>query len=151
MKPKVIRELIDKHFSLAWCRENIVIPLAVGIDDVSHKQSLKIAVGNFSYLATIGDFIQKRVAESDLECVYIQKPADEIQSLLDAAVGERVIRTEEATRLQEQGLQGFEYDSSTFLHALALVNSPSKTFLEEAGLCFDDSEEKLSTKIILDY
>ncbi len=141
MKPKVIRELIDKHFSLAWCRENIVIPLAVGIDDVSHRQSLKIAVGNFSYLATIGDVIKMRAAEADLDTVFIEMTANKIYDLLDAAADERVIRTEEATRLQEQGLQGFEFDSSTFLYALALFSSPSKTFLEEAGRCFDDSEE----------
>ena len=61
-----IRSLIDTHFSLQWCRDNIVIPLdirrEITLPGEPGKEVLIIAVANFSYLATIGDFIKKRAA-----------------------------------------------------------------------------------------
>ncbi len=139
MNTKVIRELIDKHFSLQWCRENIVIPLAVGIDDVSHRQSLKIAVGNFSYLATIGEFIEKRLADSGLECVFIQKPADQIQALLDEAAKDGTISGE--------ALEGFEYTDDAILEALKAAEDSNP---EGFDFDFDDSEEAEFVDEVLD-
>ena len=52
-----IRKLIDNHFSLQWCRENIVVPIGIERNEATGSQRLTIAIGNFSYLATIGDFI----------------------------------------------------------------------------------------------
>ena len=83
MENTKIRELIDKYYSLQWCRENIVVPLGVERNDASGGQRLTIAIGNFSYLATIGDFIKQRAASAGLECQFIERPAHEIQALLD--------------------------------------------------------------------
>ena len=55
---KPYANLIDTHFSLQWCRENIVVPLGVERNDATGSQRLTVAIGNFSYLATIGDFIK---------------------------------------------------------------------------------------------
>ena len=92
-----IRSLIDQHFSLQWCRENIVIPLdirrEITLPGESGKEVLIIAVANFSYLATIGDFIKKRAAAAGYECQIIEKPPEEIQALLDNAGKERIIST----------------------------------------------------------
>ncbi len=131
MNPKVIRELIDKHFSLAWCRENIIVPLAVGIDDVSHKQSLKIAVGNFSYLATIGEFIKMRAAEAELDTVFIEMTANKIHELLDEAAKEEIISGE--------GLETYDYSDDAILEALKAA--AEYTSLEGFDFEFDDSEE----------
>ena len=57
---QAIRQLIDTHFSLRGCRENIVVPIGVERNDATGSQRLTVAIGNFSYLATIGDFIKQR-------------------------------------------------------------------------------------------
>ena len=85
---QAIRQLIDTHFSLQWCRENIVVPLGTERNTTTGSQRLTVAIGNFSYLATIGDFIKARAESEGLECQFIEKPAHEIQALLDQATQE---------------------------------------------------------------
>ena len=75
-----IRRLIDDIFSLQWCRENIVVPLGIDKNTTNGGLRLTIAIGNFSYLATIGDFIKQRAGNAGLECQFIEKPAHEIQA-----------------------------------------------------------------------
>ena len=67
------RQLVDTYFSLQWCRENIVVPIGVEPNSTSNSQKLTIAIGNFSYLGTIGDFIKGRVSNAGLECQFIEK------------------------------------------------------------------------------
>ena len=126
-----IRKLIDKHFSLAWCRENIVIPLGIETAAFPKKQRLTIAVGNFSYLATIGDFIKKRAADANLECVFLEKPADQIQALLDEAAKERLISGE--------GLETYDYSDDAILEALKAAEDDVNP--DGFDFDFDDSEE----------
>ena len=47
-------------------QRNIVVPLGVERNDASGGERLTIAIGNFSYLATIGDFIKQRAASAGL-------------------------------------------------------------------------------------
>ena len=107
-----IRQLIDTHFSLQWCRENIVIPLGIEINQATGSQRLTVAIGNFSYLATIGDFIKQRAGNAGLECQFIEKPAHEIQALLDQASQERL------TSGDSSNLDGFEFSDDAVLDAL---------------------------------
>ena len=81
--PKAIRELIDKIFALQWCRENLVVPIQTGPNLPPKSKILTVAIGNFSYLATIGDFIKQRASNAGLECQFIERPAHEIQAFLD--------------------------------------------------------------------
>ena len=73
-----IRKLIDDIFALQWCRENIVVPLGFEQSNQNNKQKLIIAIGNISYLGTIGDFIKRRAADKGMSCVFVEKPTDEI-------------------------------------------------------------------------
>jgi len=129
---KSIRQLIDKHFSLQWCRENVIIPLGINIEAFPAKQRLTIAIGNFSYLATVGNFIKERAAKEGLECVFIEKPPDEIQALLDEAARERIISGE--------GLESYEFTDDAILEALkaAEVDDGNSGF----DFDFDDSESQ---------
>ena len=70
-----VRKLIDSIFALQWCRENIVAPLGIQRDETTGSQRLTVAIGNFSYLATIGEFIKDRAKNAGLECQFIEKPA----------------------------------------------------------------------------
>ena len=54
-----VRKLIDSIFALQWCRENIVVPIGTEKNETG-GQRLTVAIGNFSYLATIGEFIKDR-------------------------------------------------------------------------------------------
>ena len=60
MSNSSIRPIIDKYFSLQWCRENIVVPLGIETNQITQSQRLTVAIGNFSYLATIGEWIKQR-------------------------------------------------------------------------------------------
>jgi type IV pilus assembly protein PilB len=94
MQITAIRQLIDDNFSLAWCRENVVIPMDV-MDGAPFgkpgQQTMVIAVGNITFLGTIGGFIKQRVARTGLECQFVEKAPDEIQQLLDQAAAQRLI------------------------------------------------------------
>jgi hypothetical protein len=70
--------LVDRYLSRRWCVENLVLPLELLEDD-----GVLIAIGNFSYLATIGDFIRQRF--QGLKCQFVEMPADELLRRLDAS------------------------------------------------------------------
>ena len=80
---RVIRELVDKHFSLEWCRENVVIQLKHIKSREFNEKCILVA----SYLATIGNFIKLRLKH----CQFIEKEAHEIQELLEKASNYKLI------------------------------------------------------------
>ena len=65
------RKLIDDIFALQWCRDNIVVPLGFEKSNSTEGQKLIIAIGNISYLGTIGDTIKRRTADKGMECVFV--------------------------------------------------------------------------------
>ena len=121
-----IRELVDQYFSLQWCRENIVVPLGVEKNEITGGEKLTVAIGNFSYLATIGDFIKQRASQAGLECQFIEKPAEDIQAFLDQAAQQRLISGE--------GLDSFEFSDDAILDALKEADGDSGANL---GFDFD--------------
>ena len=79
---KSARKLVDKFFSLQWCRDNLVVPLY----EEQSSNKVIIAIANYSYLGTIADPIQQRLKQSGAECIFIQKSQEEIQKILDLAL-----------------------------------------------------------------
>lgn len=97
--PNQIRMLIDEHFSLAWCRENIVIPIEVTAESrYSHvdldAQCLVVAIGDISYLGTIGGFIKHRASRAGLKCQFVEMPPEQIQELIDQASAQVIIEND---------------------------------------------------------
>ena len=127
-----IRQLVDKIFSLQWCRENLVVPINKEAVSREETSKLTIAIGNFSYLATIGEFIKKRAEENGFECQFIEKPADEIQALLDLAAKERIISGDSIT--------SSEFDDDAILDALKEADQDNQSGF---NFDFDDSEEHI--------
>ena len=72
------QSLVDLYLSRQWCVENLVLPL-----ERLDNDGVLIAIGNFSYLATIGDFIRQRF--QGLKCQFVEMPADELLRRLDAS------------------------------------------------------------------
>ena len=137
-----LRQLIDTHFSLQWCRENIVIPLGIETNQATGSQRLTVAIGNFSYLATIGDFIKQRAAHAGLDCQFIEKPTHEIQALLDTASQERLVSGE------SNNLDGFEFSDDAILDALKGAEEDSSN--QGFDFDFDDSDEQIIEEQALD-
>ena len=136
-----IRELVDQYFSLQWCRENIVVPLGIEKNEITGGEKLTIAIGNFSYLATIGDFIKKRASSAGLECQFIEKPAEDIQAFLDQAAQQRLISGE--------GLETFEFSDDAILDALKDADDDSTGNLG-FDFDYDDSDEQIIEEQTLD-
>ena len=137
-----IRKLIDNIFALQWCRENIVVPLGVERNEANGGERLTVAIGNFSYLATIGDFIKERAKKSGFECQFIEKPAHEIQALLDLATQERLFSSESSA------IDGIEFSDDAVLDALKGVDEENG--IQGFDLDFDDSDEKIIEEQALD-
>ncbi len=87
-----VRNLIDKYFSLQWCRDNLVVPIQVEPSLPPNKQVLKIAIANFQYLGTVGNTIKERI--NDMECQFIERSPDKINEILDLAAEEKLISGE---------------------------------------------------------
>ena len=137
-----IRPIIDKYFSLQWCRENIVVPLGIETNQTTQSQRLTVAIGNFSYLATIGEWIKQRAANAGLECQFIEKPAHEIQALLDEAAQERVFSAD------NNALDGIEFNDDAVLDALKGVDEDGSAVGFDFD--FDDSDEQIIEEQALD-
>ena len=82
-----VRKLVDKYFSLQWCRDNLVVPLFVETSLPKQTGILKIAIANFSYLGTIAEPIKQRIyqSEGNLRCEFVERSQEEIQEILDQA------------------------------------------------------------------
>ena len=130
-----IRSLIDKHFSLQWCRDNVVIPLSIDVRAFPEKSTIKIALGNITYLGTIGDLIKRKVSEGGYECVFIEESPEKIQSLLDTASQERIF--------DSKGIEDFDFSDETILETLLKSNDNNPENKNEFNVEFDDSEEEL--------
>ena len=87
-----VRKLVDKFFSLQWCRDNLVVPLYEESTSLPMEQAvIKIAIANYAYLGTIAAPIKERLSQSGFKCEFIEKSQEEIQEILDLASEERFI------------------------------------------------------------
>ncbi len=129
---KTLRSIIDKHFSLQWCRDNVVVPINIEPNIFPKKQKITIAVGNFTYLGTIGDFIKNKLGEDKYEISFIEKPRDEINNLLDAASQERIFNTE--------SIEDFDFSDDAILSTL--LNEDNQSNDTDFNFDFQDSEEE---------
>ena len=134
-----IRKLIDEIFALQWCRENIVAPLGIEHNNEQGQGKLIVAIGNISYLGTIGDFIKRRASDKGMECIFIEKSPEDIQEILDNASRQRLISGED--------LEGFEFSDDSILDALQEADGESNGGF---NFDFDDSDEQIIEEQALD-
>ena len=82
-----VRKLVDKYFSLQWCRDNFVVPLYVETSLPMRPGILKIAIANYSFLGTIAEPIKQRLIQSgeNLKVEIVELSQEEIQEILDEA------------------------------------------------------------------
>ena len=82
-------QFIEALYCLEWCRDNSVAPLGMQIDSFSGEMKLTIALGHFSYLATIGEFISYRAEQlAGIKCMFLEADPSWIQEFLDRVQAE---------------------------------------------------------------
>ena len=140
VKINSIRKLIDKYFSLQWCRENLVVPVSLEPALPPSDGVLTIAVANIVFLGTIGQTIKERLRNTSYSFKYIELDTEEIQEILDLAVEERFI-------------SGAQVDISEFSVdevLKALQESSDIEDEDEFSLEFDSFEEEVPESEIVD-
>ena len=126
----IVRQLVDKTLSLQWCSENLIVPIG-SKSSAEGKEVLTIAVANFTYLGTVGEFIQKRAKGLGYKVEFVEMDAVNINKVI-----------EEASRTQST--TGASHDPeliSDYSIIEALKSADSEGVGEEIDLDFDDSEE----------
>ena len=118
--PTSVRKLVDKFFSLQWCRDNLVVPLYIESVLPMQPKILKIAIANYSYLGTIAEPIQQRINEygENLECEFVQRSQEEIEEILDKASEERLISGDI--------VEGLQFNSQSVLDAVKKISLKSR-------------------------
>ncbi len=127
-----VRKLVDKYFSLQWCRDNLVVPLYTETSLPMNPGIIKIAVANYSYLGTIAEPIKQRLAQSNQKCEFVEKTQEEIQEILDLASEERFISGD--------SIEISQFDEDAVLEA---IKETSENDDDTFDFEFDDDNEEL--------
>ena len=128
--PKSIRKLVDKFFSLQWCRDNYVVPLYEETSLPMSPSVIKIAIANYSYLGTIASPIKERLDQSGFKCEFVERSQEEIQEILDLASEERFIKGD--------SIEISQFDEDAVLEA---IQETSENSDDNISFEFDDDDE----------
>ena len=128
---KSVRKLVDKFLSLQWWRDNLVVPLFEETSLPNSPTVIKIAIANYSYLATLAAPIQERLKQSGYTCEFVKKSQEEIQEILDLASEERFISGDSIE------LSQFNEDD-----VLEAIEATSEIDDEKFDFEFDDDNEE---------
>jgi len=125
-----VRKLVDKYFSLQWCRDNLVVPLYTETSLPMEPGIIKIAIANYSYLGTIAEPIKARLSQSGQKCEFVERSQEEIQEILDLASEERFI--------SGAGIELSQFDEDAVFEAIKATTDNDE---EKLDFEFDDDEE----------
>ena len=128
--PKSVRKLVDKFFSLQWCRDNFVVPLYEETSLPMKEGVIKIAIANYSYLGTISSPIKERLSQSCFKCEFVERAQEEIQEILDLASEERFIKGD--------SIEISQFDEDAVLEA---IKDTSEDYNDSFSFEFDDDDE----------
>tara|TARA_B100000963_G_scaffold320258_1_gene302691 strand:+ start:3292 stop:4947 length:1656 start_codon:yes stop_codon:yes gene_type:complete len=125
--PTSVRKLVDKFFSLQWCRDNLVVPLYEETSLPMSQGIIKIAIANYSWLGTIAKPIKERLSQYEYKCEFVEKSQEEIQEILDLASEERFISGD--------SIEISQFDEDAVLEAIKETSDYSD---EQISFEFDD-------------
>ena len=137
--PTSVRKLVDKFFSLQWCRDNLVVPLYEETSLPMSNSLIKIAIANYSYLGTIASPIKERLSQSGYKCEFVERSQEEIQEILDLASEERFISGESIAISQ--------FDEDAVLEA---IKETSDNDNDNFSFEFDDDDDETFEEDSLD-
>ena len=136
--PTSVRKLVDKFFSLQWCRDNFVVPLYEETSLPMEGRTIKIAIANYSYLGTIASPIKERLSQSGFKCEFVERSQEEIEEILDLASKERFISGDSIDESQ--------FDEDAVLEAIKETSED----IDGISFEFDDDEEEAIEEDSLD-
>ena len=134
-----VRKLVDKFFSLQWCRDNLVVPLYEETSLPMSEGVIKIAIANYSYLGTIATPIKERLNQSGFKCEFVERSQEEIQELLDLASEERFISGD--------SIELSQFDEDAVLEA---IKETSDSDIGNIKFEFDDDDDETTEEDDLD-
>ena len=131
-----VRKLVDKYFSLQWCRDNFIVPLYVETSLPMRPGILIIAIPNYSFLGTIAEPIKQRLIQSgeNFKAEFVELSQEEIQEILDEASEERFI-------------SGDSIEASQFNEDAVLEAIQESTDGDGGGIKFEFDDEGLETQL----
>ncbi len=140
-----VRKLVDKFFSLQWCRDNFVVPLYETTSLPMKNRIIKIAIANYSYLATLASPIEERLSQEGFTCEFIKKSQGEIQEILDLATEERFISGD--------SIELSQFDEDAVLEAIKATSDIDEEkydfqFDNDDSLVLDVDEVDLATEML---
>ncbi|KGF95762.1 Type IV fimbrial assembly [Prochlorococcus marinus str. MIT 9201] len=128
--PTSVRKLVDKFFSLQWCRDNFVVPLYEETSLPMKEGVIKIAIANYSYLGTIASPIKERLSQSGFKCEFVERSQEEIQEILDLASEERFISGD--------SIEISQFDEDAVIEAFKDTTDNEDSVI--GGIEFDDAQ-----------
>ena len=128
--PTSVRKLVDKFFSLQWCRDNFVVPLYEETSLPMKEGVIKIAIANYSYLGTIASPIKERLSQSGFKCEFVERSQEEIQEILDLASEERFISGD--------SIEISQFDEDAVIEAFKETTDNEDSVI--GGIEFDDAQ-----------
>ena len=134
-----VRSLVDKFFSLQWCRDNLVVPLYEETSLPLSSGIIKIAIANYSYLGTIASPIKERLSQSGFKCEFVERSQEEIEEILDLASKERFISGDSIDESQ--------FDEDAVLEA---IKETSENSDDNFSFEFDDDDDEILVEDTLD-
>ena len=127
-----VRKLVDKFFSLQWCRDNLVVPLYEEKTSLPMNQVIiKIAIANYSYLGTIASPIEERLSQAGFACEFVKRSQEEIQEIIDLAAEEKFITG--------QSIELSQFDEDAVLEAIKATSDIDE---DQFDFEFDDDEDQ---------
>ncbi len=127
-----VRKLVDKFFSLQWCRDNLVVPLYEEKTSLPMNQVIiKIAIANYSYLGTIASPIEERLSQAGFACEFVKRSQEEIQEIIDLAAEEKFITG--------QSIELSQFDEDAVLEAIKATSDIDE---DKFDFEFDDDEDQ---------
>ena len=137
--PTSVRKLVDKFFSLQWCRDNFVVPLYEETSLPMEEGVIKIAIANYSNLGTIASPIKERLSQAGFKCEFVERSQEEIQEILDLASEERFISGD--------SIELSQFDEDAVLEAIKETSEDSN---DSFSFEFDDDDEIVIEEDTLD-
>ena len=144
-----VRELIDNLFSLQWCQENLTCPLQVYEKNPytgKAEKGVYIAIGNLTYLGTIGEFIKERCKAEGLDVHFTEENAEDLLSRISRATHDRRDSAPKNPLNTDTSKNSFSPDK--FVEILKTHDTTSENICD---LEFDDSDEYIIEKEALDF
>lgn len=128
------RYIIEKAFSLQWCKDNLIAPVFRELPKTpSDRERVIIGVSNMQYLGKVGTFIFRRVTRAGYDCYITETKPENLMRIINEA-SKAVVNNDYASNLED-------FSADAIVEALDKVGEGEFEFDDE-----EDAEEETSVE-----